>query len=100
MSVMTGAASMPINPLSRLSGSQPFAAAALAIAAQIACAHPGSPAHLRSESYQRVDHFLKLPAGRSMGSTSAVTADAHGHIWVADRCGTNSCEGSSLDPIM
>jgi sugar lactone lactonase YvrE len=61
---------------------------------------PTGPREGKTNSYQRVDHFLKLPAGRSMGSTSAVTVDAHGRIWVADRCGTNSCEGSSLDPIM
>ena len=35
-----------------------------------------------------------------MGATSAVTVDAAGHVWVADRCGANSCEGSPLDPIM
>jgi sugar lactone lactonase YvrE len=61
---------------------------------------PSGPTDLKTDSYQRADHILRLPAGRSMGSTSAVTVDAHGHIWVADRCGANSCEGSSLDPIM
>jgi len=45
-------------------------------------------------------HFLKLPAGRTMGSTSAVGTDSHGHIWVADRCGANSCAKSALDPVM
>jgi hypothetical protein len=44
--------------------------------------------------------FLKLPAGRSMGSSSAVAVDSKGHIWVAERCGANDCAGSSLDPIM
>ena len=44
--------------------------------------------------------FLKMPAGRSMGSTSAVATDSRGHIWVAERCGANDCAGSKLDPIM
>ena len=44
--------------------------------------------------------FLKMPPGRTMGSTSAVAVDSKGHIWVADRCGANSCLDSPLDPIM
>jgi len=44
--------------------------------------------------------FLKLPAGRVMGSTSAVAVDSKGHIWVAERCGANLCANSSIDPIM
>lgn len=44
--------------------------------------------------------FFQLPAGRTMGSTSAVATDSKGNIWVADRCGVNSCSDSKLDPIM
>lgn len=44
--------------------------------------------------------FLKLPAGRVMGSTSAVGVDSKGHIWVAERCGANNCGNSQIDPIM
>ncbi len=44
--------------------------------------------------------FLQLPPGRVMGSSSAVATDSKGNIWVADRCGVNSCAGSTLDPIM
>jgi hypothetical protein len=50
--------------------------------------------------YQRTDHFLKLPAGRSMGSSSAIAVDHAGHIWVAERCGGNNCAGSNIDPIV
>jgi len=35
-----------------------------------------------------------------MGSTSAVAVAANGHIWVAERCGANSCKGSSLAPVL
>nr|QQZ51045.1 hypothetical protein JKL49_07670 [Phenylobacterium glaciei] len=44
--------------------------------------------------------FFKLPAGRTMGSTSAVATDSRGHIWIAERCGANNCAGSKLDPIL
>src|SRR6266850_235598 len=60
----------------------------------------GTAPHSRPDTYRRVDHFLKLPPGRTMGATSAVTVDAEGHIWIADRCGQNSCSDSTLDPIM
>jgi hypothetical protein len=35
-----------------------------------------------------------------MGSSSAVSADSKGDIWVVDRCGANSCDGSKLESIM
>lgn len=44
--------------------------------------------------------FLKMPAGRTMGSSSGVAIDSKGHIWVADRCSANSCADSALDPIL
>ena len=50
--------------------------------------------------YHRIDDFFKMPPGRVMGSSSAVAFDHAGNIWIAERCGTNSCEGSNLDPIM
>ena len=50
--------------------------------------------------YRRDANFFKLPAGRTMGSTSGVAVDSKGNVWVADRCGVNSCADSDLDPIM
>ncbi len=42
-----------------------------------------------------------MPEGRTWGSTSAVDIAKDGvSIWVAERCGTNSCAGSNLDPVM
>jgi len=55
----------------------------------------GAPNPYRTET-----GFLKMPAGRTMGSTSAVAVDSRGHIWVAERCGANNCAGSALDPIL
>jgi sugar lactone lactonase YvrE len=48
----------------------------------------------------RVDaNWPQLPTGRSFGPVSAVNVDSHGAIWVADRCGGNSCAKSDLAPI-
>ena len=41
-----------------------------------------------------------VPGGRSWGSTSAIHPSNDGNIWVAERCGTNSCVGSDLDPVL
>jgi sugar lactone lactonase YvrE len=52
--------------------------------------------------YQTVEHYFKLPDGRTWGSTSAVEIDKDGQsIWVAERCGANSCLNSpTVDTIL
>jgi len=43
----------------------------------------------------------QLPDGRTWGSTSAVYPGPDGTIWVAERCGQNSCVGKEeVDPIL
>jgi sugar lactone lactonase YvrE len=83
-----------------------FAAAfALATAAAIAtgnapalaqAADPNSapnPYHLDSWAPQ-------LPAGRKLGATIGIAVDPDGKsLWVYERCGGDTCEGSNLDPI-
>ena len=44
--------------------------------------------------------FFQMPPGRTMGSSSGVAVDGRGHVWVAERCGANSCANSALDPIL
>jgi sugar lactone lactonase YvrE len=63
-----------------------------ALTASAPCAQPNP--------YKTVEHWFQLPEGRTMGSTSAVAVAANGHIWVAERCGVNSCKGSSLAPVL
>ena len=47
------------------------------------------------------DVWGQLPEGRTWGSTSAVYPAADGNIWVAERCGENTCVGhDDLDPIL
>jgi len=58
--------------------------------------------------YASVESWAKLPDGRTWGSTSAVEIDKDGRsIWVAERCGENSCvvdavtgQMSPKDPIL
>ncbi|HCE03872.1 MAG TPA: hypothetical protein DEQ98_11595, partial [Acidobacteria bacterium] len=51
--------------------------------------------------YQAVSGWAKMPGARHWGSTSAVDIDPDGvHVWVAERCGQNACEGSTLDTVL
>jgi DNA-binding beta-propeller fold protein YncE len=51
--------------------------------------------------YMMVQGWAKaLPGGRQWGSTNAVTVDSKDNVWVAERCGGNSCADSTLDPIL
>ena len=51
--------------------------------------------------YHTIVGWAKMPAGRTWGSTSGVGIDKDGvSIWALDRCGANSCVGSTLDPIL
>ena len=51
--------------------------------------------------YTTVEHHFKMPEGRQWGATSAVDVDKDGRsIWVGERCGANTCLGSTLDPIL
>ena len=51
-----------------------------------------TPTNDAPNTYRTIPNFVKLPEGRKMGSTSAVDIDRDGKtIWVAERCGSNSC---------
>jgi len=51
--------------------------------------------------YKTVEGWAKLPAGRVWGSTSAVDIDKDGKsVWVAERCGANSCLNSALPSVL
>src|SRR5579884_826316 len=81
-------------PCTRLALSLFVAAAAVVYAASDAA--PNS----QPNPYRTITGWYQLPEGRTMGSTSAVMPDGKGHIWVAERCGKNSCAGSDLAPIL
>ena len=51
--------------------------------------------------YETVEHFFKLPQGRTIGSTAGIHIDRDGSsLWVFDRCGANACVGSNVAPIL
>ena len=57
--------------------------------------------NLAPNPYSTVEGWGTLPADRQWGSTSAIYPTSDGqHIWVAERCGQNACEGSTLDSIL
>src|SRR5688572_15239261 len=88
-----------------------FAALATAAISGCATAQTPIPAALKDASvaptndapnpYRTVEGWAKMPSGRTWGSTSAVDIDKDGtSIWVAERCGANSCLNSDLPVVL
>ena len=91
----------PGGPRSLSARTRRVAIACATLAALVcACAGPMRPASAPDErtSYSAEHGWAKL--NRSWGSTSAVDVDGSGNVWVFERCGDNSCAGSSLAPIL
>jgi sugar lactone lactonase YvrE len=59
-----------------------------------------APLFAQPNPYTTVENFFKLPEGRQWGSTSTVAVDSKGNIWIAERCGANSCVGKTVDPVL
>ena len=81
-----------------------FAAAGVAVLA-VASASGGraqgeDDPNSSSSPYRVVEHWANLPEGRVWGQAIGVDIDRDGtSIWVFDRCGARSCEGSDIAPI-
>lgn len=77
-------------------------AALIALSASHAIAQTApQPTNDAPNPYRAVEGWAKLPEGRTWGSTSAVDVDRDGtSIWVAERCGTNSCAASTLASVL
>ncbi|PYQ39994.1 MAG: hypothetical protein DMF77_19735 [Acidobacteria bacterium] len=59
------------------------------------------PANSQANPYRTVEGWAKMPEGRTWGATSAVDVAPDGRsIWVGERCGANTCAGSSLPAIL
>ena len=71
----------------------------IAVAAAAAIGLGASPT-AQPNPYQTIEKWGQLPAGRAWGSTSAVDVAPNGNLWVAERCGANTCAGSNLAPIL
>jgi sugar lactone lactonase YvrE len=50
--------------------------------------------------YRTVLNWAQFPDGRKWGSTAGVSVGPDGNIWAYDRCGANTCAGSTLDPVL
>ena len=80
----------------------------VAIAAAIAVSGRGGytqadiqPVNDVPNPFRTIAPFGQLPAGRTWGSTATADLDPDGKsIWVGERCGGNSCAGSTSDPIL
>jgi DNA-binding beta-propeller fold protein YncE len=59
-----------------------------------------APTNSLPNPYRTIENWAKLPEGRTWGAAAGVDVDSHGNIWVAERCGANTCVGSELDPIL
>ena len=74
---------------------------ALALLAPVMASAQATPYNSGPNPYTTVQGWAKLPDGRTWGSTSAVDVDRDGSsVWVAERCGTNSCAGSQLPSVL
>src|SRR5262252_1148904 len=80
-----------------------YARYALAAALMVtpAVAQDVQPTNDAPNPFTTVKEYFKLPAGRSWGSTSAVDIDKDGKsIWIAERCGQNSCLDRTAGKMM
>jgi DNA-binding beta-propeller fold protein YncE len=80
---------------------QSAAIAAILVVSALPVSAQNGPTNNLPNPYRSIDNWAKMPEGRSWGSTAGVAIDPDGKsVWVAERCGANSCAGSNLDPIL
>jgi hypothetical protein len=66
-----------------------------------ATAQPTAPVNAAPNPYRSVEGWAHMPEGRTWGASAGVYVDPAGTgVWVAERCGANSCVGSDLPPIL
>lgn len=64
-------------------------------------AMPMAPVNNLPNPYVSDPNWFKFPDGRKFGSTAGVAIAPDGKsVWAIDRCGSNICVGSNLDPIL
>ena len=84
----------------RPAGLPPSLAAAFFLGLALAAAPALHAQSVTTNPFRPVYGWGELPEGREWGSTSAIEIAADGNIWVAERCGANTCVGSDVDPIL
>jgi sugar lactone lactonase YvrE len=79
----------------------PIVVGAIVAAVAMSARVDAQPANSQANPYRTVEGWAKMPEGRTWGATSAVDVAPDGKsIWVGERCGANTCAGSSLPPIL
>lgn len=77
------------------------AACAAPAAAQSGFGDPNMPPVNDLPNPYSARQVMPLPDGRSWGSTAGVdVGKGRDDVWAIDRCGSNTCVGSDLDPIL
>jgi DNA-binding beta-propeller fold protein YncE len=77
------------------------AAAAIVLPSTVFAQADIAPTNDLPNPFRTVEGWAKMPEGRTWGATSAVAIDPDGvSVWVAERCGANSCLDSNLDIIL
>jgi sugar lactone lactonase YvrE len=79
----------------------------LALAVVTAFATAGGRAYAQASDpnsapnpYRMLDKWVQVPEGRQLGAAIGVAMDRDGKsLWVYERCGADTCEGSKLAPI-
>ena len=66
---------------------------AVKASAQTASGAPSIP-------YQIIPAWGNLPEGRTWGSSSGLSTDSKGNVWVIERCGGNSCFDRTEAPVL
>jgi hypothetical protein len=66
--------------------------ATIAMSGGSLCAQP--------DPYHTLNNWAHLPDGRRWGWTVGISVDRSDNVWVFERCGANTCDGSSLAPIL
>jgi sugar lactone lactonase YvrE len=76
-----------------------FTLAAASVAGLAMAQGPGPNSY--PNPYRTVENWAQMPEGRTWGSLSAVDIDRDGKsIWIAERCGGNSCAGKTDPPVL
>ena len=72
----------------------------LAVAIGAVISMSGREASAQSNPYGLGGNWGKLPEGRTFGAVIGVDVARNGNIWALERCGADTCAGSSLAPIL
>jgi len=72
----------------------------LAVVLVAVVAMSGREVSAQSNPYRPGENWGRLPEGRTFGNVIGVDVDRSGNVWVFERCGGDTCEGSKLAPIL